>query len=293
MSIEPPKLPTMPSSTLPVVVNEQVQIVQNRDRDRLIWCSQRPRDMAQVLEKVLTACKRESFAQIAVWERPIDGKPTKGPGIRLAELIAKYYGNFDSGTRIVKDQSNDKQTTVQVYAWDLETNYGFSTEITIEHKQPGKNKPYLDSTDAIYKIVAAHTSRKLRDAIFKVVDADIKDLAYEQCLKTNAKVTDLKPVLEKVELRFTELGVNREQLEAYIGKKFLDFTQEDIGQLRAAFNEIQEGTMSVDDIKGYQKAAEPPKETKAKPETEQPVDVQSEPVVVDNAAAQAVEAVFS
>lgn len=303
-----PALPMVPPSNKPAVVqSETAQIAQQRDRDRLIWAAQRPRNHEVILERVLVACKRASFAQIAVWEKPISGKMTKGPGIRLAELIAKHYGNLETGFRIVPEKSNDKRTTVEIFCWDLETNYSHCPEIVIEHKFGGKNKGYETDVDAIYRIAGSQISRKLRDAIWKVVDADIKELAYERCLKTLSEVVDLKPIIDRMLGSFAELGVKPEHLENYVGKKLVDFDQADVGQLRVVFDELQEGGMKVSDITeapartpvtptvatqaaepAAPKAAAPAdqkkgKTTKAKadpapPSEEAPVDVTAEPV---------------
>lgn len=293
-----PQLPALSGAQLPAAP-ESVQMQQNRDRDRLIWAAKNPRNIDAVLERITKGCQRESFAQIAVWEKPVGGQLQKGPSIRLAELIAKNYGNFDTGSRTLPEKSNDKQTTIQVYAWDLETNYSHCIEMTVEHRRAGRKAQYENNIDEVYKILGANISKKVRDCIFKVVEADIKDIAYGECLKTLSRVTNLAPSIDRLRLTFDALGISQAELENYMGKALLDFTSEDIGKLRVVYGEINNKTMSIEEIKNFKRQpvveAEPVKEDepaakgkkgkkdKAEPaaspaESEPPIDVTPEPV---------------
>ena len=315
-TFQPPTIAPMPGSALPVKTSDAVAIAQNRDRDRLIWASKQPRDEEKVLQSIIQSCRRPSFAAIAIWEKKIGGKMEKGPSVRLAEVIAQKWSNFEIGYQIIPEASNDKQTTVKVFAWDLETNYCIAPEITIQHKHPGKDKPYLTAVDDVYKVVAAAISKKQRDCIFKVVPRDIVDLAYEECQKTLADVKDLGPTIERLKFTFSDVGVTVEHLENYIGKKIKDFTGQDVSELRAVFSCFKNGEMHPDEIKNFkQREEEAPAEKKAAPKgkqkdapaqaappatpetagtattaapSEQITDVQAEPIDAAQAAAEGI-----
>lgn len=248
-----PTIAPMPESSLPAKASDQVAIAQNRDRDRLLWAYKQPRDEEKVLASILQTCRRPSFAEIAIWEKKIGSRFEKGPSVRLAEVIAQKFGNFEIGYQIIPEASNEKQTTVRVFAWDLETNYCIAPEITVQHKFPGKNKDYLTAVDDIYKVVASAISKKQRDCIFKIVPRDLVDLAFEECLKTLSGVKDLKPVLERLKVTFLDVGITQAHLENYQGKMFKDFTASDVSELRAVFSALRSGDMTADEVKNFKR----------------------------------------
>ena len=53
-----------------------------------------PRDEAGAMNKILDDCTRVSLAQEALYQFPRGGQQVTGPSIRLAEVLAKNWGEY-------------------------------------------------------------------------------------------------------------------------------------------------------------------------------------------------------
>src|SRR5688500_7437486 len=74
----------------------------------------------QAETSIIEACKRFGLAKSATYLYPRGKTSVTGPSIRLAEVLAQSWGNLDFGIRVL--ESNDDESYVESYCWDLETN---------------------------------------------------------------------------------------------------------------------------------------------------------------------------
>src|SRR5437868_1985943 len=79
-----------------------------------------PRDEAASYEKVMRSCTRPSLADSAEYSYPKGGKNITGASIRLAEELARGWGNIEYGIRELSQR--DGESEMEAYCWDLETN---------------------------------------------------------------------------------------------------------------------------------------------------------------------------
>ena len=104
--------------------NAMVSIEQSRAiqevQAALIIAQKMPRDQLGAGQRILTACKRKSLAEKALYAYPRAGQVITGPSIRLAEVLAQNWGNISYGIREVERQGN--MSIMQAYCWDMETN---------------------------------------------------------------------------------------------------------------------------------------------------------------------------
>jgi hypothetical protein len=216
-----------------------------------------PRDEMYALERIKKSCQRVQLAENAIYQYPRGGQQVSGPSIRLAEAIAQNWGNMESG--VIELENNGGSSTMMSYAWDLETNTRDAKIFTVEHKRDTKKGSY-ELTDArdIYEATANFAARRKRACILSVVPADVVDIAVAECRKTLSD-TDKRPVaqiLKEMLKYFKELGITKDQLEAYLDKKVADLLKEDLIDLRGIYKAIKDGQAKVTD---YFKPKDPTK----------------------------------
>lgn len=260
--------------------NESLVKAVTKTRDRMLLAREYGRDEDKSIARILKTCARASFAEIAIYEKPQGSGVIKGPSVRLAEEIARQWGNFDTGFKIIKQ--DDEGTLAEVFAWDLETNSQKADEVYISHRRYTKSSGLQleKRPDEIYKMVGAQVSKSIRNVILKVIPRDVTEMAFEACEQTLLRVTDLKPVIGKLVTAWAGFGVTPVQLEKVVGKKIEDLLQADLAKLRAAFIAIKDGEMTVAEFLSTAAPEAPPAEpvkTKAK-KGAATVDVVAEPV---------------
>ena len=87
---------------------------------KLVIAKRFPRNEIQAFANMKKACQRTGLANKAFYSYPRGGETVSGPTIRLAEELARCWGNIDFG---IKELSQDNgKSEMQAYAWDLETN---------------------------------------------------------------------------------------------------------------------------------------------------------------------------
>lgn len=236
-----------------------------------------PRNEEQSMDRILTACTRQTLAESAIYSYPRGGQEITGPSIRLAECIAQNWGNIDFGYIELEQRNGESQ--VMAYAWDLETNTRQSKVFSVPHRRD-TNKGSYALTDArdIYEVVANQASRRVRSCILAVIPGDVVDSALKQCEATlkGASANGKKPLDELITdmvLAFDRCGVTEEMLSAYIGKSIEAFNEKDVLKLRKVYTSLKDGIVGNDYFLQRMKDAvkpaaqeEPaPEEQKAKP----------------------------
>lgn len=87
---------------------------------QIYLAKQFPRDQMKSTERILTACQRPGLASVAVYSYAKGGTSVSGPSIRLAEEIARDWGNLECGWNELERE--DDMSKVRAFAWDKETN---------------------------------------------------------------------------------------------------------------------------------------------------------------------------
>lgn len=208
-----------------------------------------PRDEEQAMNKIINACTRQSLAEQATYEYPRGGTKVKGPSIRLAETMARSWGNMDYG--IIELEQKDGESEMMAYCWDLETNTRETRIFTVNHIRDTKyGKKKLESARDIYEMTANMGARRMRACILGVIPKYVAEEAVEQSEKTlaNKNGQSLEQRIENMVKTFAELGVNQEMLEEKIGCKAAAFTQNDVLKLGRIYRSIQDEMAGVEDF---------------------------------------------
>lgn len=90
--------PTAPSAMATVEEARAVQEV----RAALVIAKRFPRDEVEARGRILEACKRPGLAERAMYSYPRGGTRVTGPSIRLAETLARFWGNLSYGIREIE-----------------------------------------------------------------------------------------------------------------------------------------------------------------------------------------------
>lgn len=210
-----------------------------------------PRDEARAFERVMMACSRPGLAAQATYSFPRGGQKISGPSIRLAEELARCYGNIEYGIRELSRK--DGVSEMQAFAWDKESNVSSVQNFTVRHirDKQGGGVALTEERD-IYEVTANMGGRRLRARLLAILPPDLVEAALEQCRRTLAGNSDI-PVQDRVRrvvAAFTKYGVTSEHLSGYLGKSLDDVLPEDIADLQEVFNSIKDGIAKPSDYFG-------------------------------------------
>jgi hypothetical protein len=207
-----------------------------------------PRDPNEAMDRILNACTRPSLAQSALYSYPRGGADVTGPSIRLAEAVAQTWGNMQFGIRELS-QSNG-ESTVEAFAWDVETNTRQVKVFQVPHARYSRSKGLSKLSDPrdIYEMVANQGARRLRACILGVIPGDVIEAAVNQCdvtLKANA---DTSPeAIKKMITAFEEFSVTEEMIKKRVGKRIEAINPAQMIQLKKIYVSLRDGMSSIGD----------------------------------------------
>ncbi|BBP82424.1 MULTISPECIES: hypothetical protein [Pseudomonadaceae] len=216
---------------------------------KLILAKKFPRDEALAYSKIMSSCSRPSLAASGEYAYPRGGQTVSGPSIRLAEELARCWGNIEYGIRELSRQQGNSE--MEAYAWDLETNTYSSQKFTVRHLRDKKGgAQVLTEERDIYELTANMGGRRLRSRLLAILPPDLVEAAVNQCRKTLAGDTSL-PLADRVRAlvdAFSQQGVTEKHLRAYLNKSLDEILPEEIATLRGVYNSIKNGQAAVGDF---------------------------------------------
>lgn len=216
----------------------------------LIIAKKFPRDEIESEKKVMQACQRYSLAEQASYAFPRGKEVVSGPSIRLAETLARCWGNLQYGFRELEQEKGGSM--VEAFCHDLETNTRVTRVFKVHHKiglKGGATKILTDERD-IYEKVANNAQRRVRAAILEIIPGDIVEKAEKTCEKTLQAGQKSEPMIDRITrmvLAFEDLGVKRDQIEKRLGHSVEQITLVQIGELQKIFNSLREGMSKRED----------------------------------------------
>ena len=90
---ENPLTPMSETTGMSIATSRQAQEVQAQ----MVVAKRFPRNETLSISRVMAACNRLSLAESALYAYPRGGTTVSGPSIRLAESLARSWGNIDFG----------------------------------------------------------------------------------------------------------------------------------------------------------------------------------------------------
>lgn len=200
-----------------------------------------PRDQIEATDRILAACTRPTLAEGALYSYSRGGSEISGPSIRLAEACAQAWGNVQFGIREL-EQSNGS-STVEAFAWDIETNTRQVKVFQVEHKRHTRKGSYkLEDPRDIYELIANNGARRLRACILGVIPGDVIEAAVKQCEETLTANADTSPEgIKKLVDAFAGFGVTQEQIEKRIQRRMESIRPAQVMQLRKVYTSLKDG----------------------------------------------------
>jgi hypothetical protein len=218
-----------------------------------------PRDIDAVRERLLRECARPSFAQVAIYLKPI-GKGVQGPSIRFAEAAIQAMGNLAIDTPAIYDDHEKRILRVSVA--DVETNVVHTKDVTImkrvERSQLGegqvpirtrvnsKGRPvYLveATDDEILNQENALVSKALRTTGLRLVPGWLIDECMTAVRATRSRGDAADPDAAKRKLldAFRAVGVTAEDVKGWLGHPAETLSPAELEELRGIYTALKDG----------------------------------------------------
>lgn len=216
---------------------------------KLIIAKNSPRDQAQAYDNVMAACARPGLAEAAQYSFPRGGTTVSGPSIRLAEELARCWGNIEYGIRELSQRPGESE--MEAFAWDLQTNVYSSQKFVVKHERHSSSgvTKLTDPRD-IYENNANAGARRLRARILAILPPDIVEAAVEACKETltNANKSDLPKRIDAMRKAFEKLGIPAKAIEKKYGKKVADLDAVQLTELQGIYRSLNEGIRKASDF---------------------------------------------
>jgi hypothetical protein len=199
---------------------------------KIMMAHQFPRDRFTAVKNILEDCARAGLAEGAVYAYPRGDKTVSGPSIRLAEAMARSWGNLDCG---IRELSRDNEKSVcEAFAWDMETNTRFTRIFEVPHVRFTKKGSYkLDDPRDIYENVANNGARRLRACILEAIPGDVTEKAVLKCKETVTKKGG-KPLTDRIQellISFGKFGVTKDHIERRLKHDLASINEEELFDL--------------------------------------------------------------
>ena len=248
---------TKPNNQAMVEVEQQRAI--SEVQGAIVLAKKFPRNQIECLDRILTACQRPGLAEQALYSYSKGGTEITGPSIRLAEAIAQNWSNLQFGIRELEQRNGE--STVEAFAWDVETNVRQVKTFQVKHTRFTKHGSYkLEDPREIYELTANQGARRLRACLLGIVPGDIVEAAQNQCEATLKAKADTSPeALKKLIEAFEPYKVTKEQIEKRIQRRLDTITASQLVQLRKIYNSLKDGMSSPVDWFEVEALKEDPK----------------------------------
>lgn len=217
---------------------------------KMVIAKRFPRDEAAAFSKVMTACQRKTLAESAFYSYPRGGETVSGPSIRLAEELARCWGNVEYGIRELSRK--DGVSEMQAFAIDLENNIHSVQNFTVRHirDRRGGGKELTDERD-IYELTANMGGRRLRARILAVLPPDLKEAAVLECKRTLARddggELTLEDRVKRMIMAFKKLGVSEDLLVNHLKHPLDQINADELADLYGIYTSIKDGVTKIAD----------------------------------------------
>lgn len=253
---------TRPKQSAALVEVEQ-QRATSEVQGAIILAKRFPRNPIECLDRIMTACQRPGLAEQALYTYARGGTDITGPSIRLAEAIAQNWSNLQFGIRELEQRAGE--STVEAFAWDMETNVRQVKIFQVKHKRFTRSGSYdLEDPRDIYELTANQGARRLRACILGIIPGDVTDAAVAQSEATLKASADTSvEALKKLVDAFAAYKVTQGQIEKRIQRRIDAITPAQIIGLKKIYISIKDGMSSAADWFEVLAEAEPDKKPEA------------------------------
>ena len=214
---------------------------------RMIIARANPRDVLKAVDDILEDCKRPTLAEASVYQYARGGTDVTGPTIKLAEAIARRWGNVASGIKEVARTNGYSECVA--YAWDLETGYYDERQYQVKHWRDTKSGGYgLKDERDIYELIANMGQRRKRAVLLSIIPGDVVEAAVRQCEQTMKAKADTSPeAQQKMIEAFEEYRVSKKQIEKRIQRRLDSITPAQVVTLKKIYASLRDNMSSPEE----------------------------------------------
>ena len=208
---------------------------------QIYLAKQFPRDQRRATEQILNACQRPGLAAVAVYAYAKGGSSISGPSIRLAEEIARDWGNLECGWNELEREWD--KSKVRAFAWDKETNVLKTLFFYVPHYRTTKQgRKRITDERELYELLANQAARRMRNCILALIPGDVVDAAVEQCSRTLVTHCEITPeTIKKLVDAFSAFGVTKSQIEKRIQRKIESIAPAQFVRMREIYTSLRDG----------------------------------------------------
>jgi len=209
---------------------------------RMLIAKRFPRDEGKAYALAMQSCLRLGLAEAAIYKYT-KGGTVEGPSIRLAEELARLWGNIEFGLNELSRRPGESE--MEAYAWDLQTNVQSSQRFTVKHlrdKSSGPPTPLTQERD-IYEITANNGSRRVRARILAILPPELVDDAVIACKATVKRGggQSLGDRIRAMTGAFAAIGVTAQMIGERVGHALDQITPDELADLRGSLTAIKDG----------------------------------------------------
>ena len=226
-----------------------------------------PRDMDVVRERLLKECKRPSFAESALYSKPVGTKSITGLSIRFAEAAIASMGHIHTTTKTLAE--SDEYRKIEIRVWDAQAMISYADEATvektIERRSIDKRQEYIrmrvnKSGDTLYIIRATEDdllnkvnsakSKSIRNSGLRMVPGWLLDECKQAIQHTNRSTDAADPDAAKRKLfdSFASIGVTVEHIKKYLGHDVETLQPAELEDLRQLYTAVKDGETTLSAI---------------------------------------------
>jgi|GEM_PF-2418935 len=260
-----------------MAVTSQAAAAKAAEEAAYLMAIERPRNYETARLAIMESCGRPNFAAMAKYKIPIGGKNITGLTIRMAEEALRCWGNMR--TKVMCTFENEKVKNIVVGVVDLQTNAGYTDEVSIaktkevKKLRPGDEKisertntggelvflTNCTEQDMLKKTNSA-VSKSLRNSILRLLPVDIKEEIEETITATLQGRTEknLSDEKKKITSAFHRIGISPENLEEYLGQSIETLSPAQVEDLRGLHSGIKDGHTTWKKVLDEKKEREKP-----------------------------------
>ncbi|MCC6227195.1 MAG: hypothetical protein IT195_12430 [Microthrixaceae bacterium] len=209
-----------------------------------------PRNVSAARAEMQASCKQLGLAERAFYKYNRGGQTIAGASVHLARELARCWRNVQFGVVELRRDDIARQSEMQAFAWDVETNTRISNTFIVPHLRDKKGGPVeLVELRDIYENNANNAARRLREAIFSILPPWFTEEAITICHAT-INAGDGREISERTSAAiesFAKLGVDQDRIERKLGKPSTRWDQYDLTQLTITHRSITRGEVAIDD----------------------------------------------
>ena len=256
-SFQPPALVQGIESASSAVAAQAKAMVESR----YYMAMRNPRNWDQVRLDLIRECRRPSFAdnKSAYYVKPI-GAGVEGLGIRFVEVALRCMKNVLVETSMIFE--DELKEVHRVSVTDLEANITYPLDVrvskTVERSKPNSDGSYLSvrknsrnydvytvagTDDDILNKRGALISKAIRTIGLRIIPGDLCDEAEAiiKAVRLDSAAKDPDAERRKIVDAFSEIGVNANDLTAYLGHAIAQCSPTQIVNLRGIYGAIRDG----------------------------------------------------